>query len=134
MRFHASPVFLINEEAIEQDETKTGAWVKMKVGESFNILWKMTSDASPSITIDCDVTPFDPDTYVNTVHDPNSTTYTNYRRITLGSGLTTQDALQHIDTPAEMLYPFVAARLVVTEANVGAITTFSGLFCTNVVG
>ena len=134
-QFHTRPVVFLNEVAITKGATSTGSWFTMPRAQAFNIWYYMTATGAPSITISFDYSIFGLDSFTQSaagytagLFHPSYASRTNYRTITLGTGITTKDAWTHIDTPDEMKYPFSAARIRVTEADVAAVTTLTVAF------
>lgn len=124
---------LLAESAIAKNATATGDWRKRPHGDAFNFWWYMTATGAPSVTIYVDYTIFDPapSKHAGGTHDPASTDRTNYRTITLASAQTTKGSWTHVDTPSELLYPWTAYRVRVTEGAGAAVTTFTLAVCSN---
>lgn len=127
-----APDILINEKAIARAGTIYGpgggaakdGWVICKAGEGFNIWYYLTATGAPTINLTLLYTIFRPGR--GGTFDPDSADRNNYRTLTLAAALSTKNAWTHIDTPAEIRdYPFVAYRVVATENDVAAVTTFT---------
>jgi hypothetical protein len=132
-RFHERSIVLLNEVAIVQAATSTGVWMTCPRAQAFNIWYYCTSAGAPSVTLNFDYSIFGlealtqapPGTYAYGTFHPASTARTNYRTISLASGVITLNAWTHIDTPAEMKYPFASCRIRAVEADAAAVTTLT---------
>lgn len=134
-QFHERPLVLLNEVAITQAATATGAWFTCPRAQAFNIWYYCTSAGAPSVTLNFDYSIFGLESLTTTTTVPPTRAYglfhpaytgrTNYRTIALASGVITLDAWTHIDTPDEMKYPFASCRIRAVEANAGAVTTLT---------
>ncbi len=135
-QFTARPLVFLNEVAITKGATSTGSWFKVSRLQAMNIWWYMTASGSPSISLYFDysifpagerqtTTTMGPPTFAAGLFSPSYTGRTNYRTVTLGTGLTTKAAWTHVDTSAELLYPFCSARVRAVEADVAAVTTLT---------
>src|SRR5512138_1837616 len=108
--------------------TATSEWIPASVAMNTNIWVAMTSSGTPTLTVTADVTVFD---VVNGVVGTAITGIANnYRTISIGT-TTTKDAWVHIDSPAEMDYPFKFIRYKLTinasTARVSCATCQNGL-------
>ena len=132
MAFQSEPTILMNQVAITKNGNNTAdgsfRWVKCPGGEGFNFWYYATSAGAPNATIALDITIFKPGLLIaggSAIFDADYATRNNYRTITLAAaGVITLDAWTHINTPAELAYPFYAMRPRVTENDVAAITAF----------
>lgn len=133
-QFHERALVLLNEVAIVKAATATGVWMTCPRAQAFNIWYYATSAGAPEGALYFDYSIFGlesftqapPGTYAYGLFHPAYASRTNYRTITLkASGAFALDAWTHIDTPAEMKYPFASCRIRATEGDVAAVTTLT---------
>ena len=133
MAFQTTTKIVMNEVAIARNGSNAAdasyRWTPCSGGEGFNFWYYATSGGASEASVVIQVSLFKPGETAadgTTVFDLNSTDRNNYRSITLvADSVITLDEWVHVNTPAEMAYPFKFFRPLVTETNVAAITTFS---------
>ena len=134
MAFQTTTKIAMNEVAIAKNGSNAAdtsyKWTNCSGGEGFNFWYYATAAAgAPEASVVIQVSLFKPGETAGdgtTVFDLDSTDRNNYRSITLvADSVITLNSWVHVNTPAEMSYPFKYFRPLVTETNAAAITTFS---------